>query len=626
MRGARAAALRAVTGRVPQRAPRAPMPPYADAGAATLSLQPPYIDEEDERPAFPDWPTIYAYLENRLNSLRSWRYSWWQHWAILAQYILPYRYHWVVTPNTYNRGFPVNDSIVNETATLAMRTCAAGLLSGLMSPSRPWFRFDPPLASIQIDAAGRVWLDWLAEIVQAVLAGSNWYLMGAQMFQDVATFGTSPMIIYEDAEDIIRCYVPCAGEAFLAAGARLSVDTLYREFTYTVAQIVEFFKLENCPIEVQELWRQGRLDHEFVIVHAIEPNFDIADRGGHGSVTVVPGGFPWREVYWLRGRLSEHPLSLLGFPEKPFMATRWSSTSNDAYGRGPGMDALGGTRQLQIEERRKGEYIQKMVRPPMVADVTLENKPSSIRSGEITFVNAQEGKHQFYPAFEINAQGLVPMVQDIERIETRINRCFFTDVFMLLTQMEGVQPRSEFELAQRIGEKIQVLGPIIELFEQEVAPALQRVVAIMGRRGFFERRPPPASLRGVPISITYTSMMKMAQRAAQTAAMERTFAVFGKLGEAAQLAQVPSPLRILNLDESGRVYAELNGFPGKCIFTEAQVAEMDKERAQRQAMDQALAASVPAVQAAEGLSRIPAGGGSSVLSELGPGGQGATAQ
>ena len=350
------------------------------------------------------------------------------------------------------------------------------------------------------------------------------------------------------------------------------------------------------------------------MAHSIEPNFEIQQRGGNKPVRIVPGHFTWREVYWLRGRQTERPLSVRGFTEKPFMAARWSATSNDAYGRGPGMDALGGTRQLQTEERRKGEYIDKMVRPPMIADVSLENKPSTILPGEITFVNAADGKHQFYPAFEVNAQGMAPLTADIERVEARINRAFYTDIFMIISQMEGVQPRSEFELAQRIGEKIQVLGPVIELFEQEVAPAIGRVMAIMMRRGLL--RTPPASLHGVPVSITYTSMMKMAQRSSQTAGMERTAAVIGNLAEAAQAAGKPSPIRILNLDEFARTYADLMGFPSKLIYTQAQVEQNDAAMAQHMQQQQMLQATLPAVQAAQGLSKTDIGGGQNALGAI----------
>ena len=38
----------------------------------------------------------------------------------------------------------------------------------------------------------------------------------AQAFQDIVVFGTAPVIVYEDFEDIIRLYLPCAGEYYLA--------------------------------------------------------------------------------------------------------------------------------------------------------------------------------------------------------------------------------------------------------------------------------------------------------------------------------------------------------------------------------------------------------------------------
>jgi hypothetical protein len=44
-------------------------------------------------------------------------------------------------------------------------------------------------------------------------------------------------------------------------------------------------------------------------------------------------------------------LEVRGFREKPFVAPRWNVESNDAYGRSPGMDALGDVIQIQVEEK-----------------------------------------------------------------------------------------------------------------------------------------------------------------------------------------------------------------------------------------------------------------------------------
>src|SRR4029077_21211942 len=115
------------------------------------------------------------------------------------------------------------------------------------------------------------------------------------------------------------------------------------------------------------------------------------------------------------------------FNEQPFFALRWSNTSNDPYGRGPGMDVAGDIAQRQHEDVRKGEYIDTFVRPTMVGDARLKNQPSSIRSGDITWVNGADGKNMFYPAFEVSPQGFAPLSEDIGKVEARINRCFFVD-------------------------------------------------------------------------------------------------------------------------------------------------------------------------------------------------------
>ncbi len=90
-----------------------------------------------------------------------------------------------------------------------------------------------------------------------MLSQSNFYTTMAQAFQDVTVIGTAPVIIYEDAEDVIRCYLPCAGEYFLAVGARFAVNTLNREFTMTVQQLVDMFTLKNCPEQIRTHWGKG---------------------------------------------------------------------------------------------------------------------------------------------------------------------------------------------------------------------------------------------------------------------------------------------------------------------------------------------------------------------------------
>src|SRR5665213_2672255 len=199
---------------------------YEMAGPQLLSMQPPSLPSD--QPEGKDWDIIYPQLESRLTALRDWRFSWWTYWASCAEFILPRRYHWLVVANTMQKGVPLNSAIVDSTATLAMQTCAAGMWSGLTPPTRPWFELGIAIDWIELDDAAKAWLEDAARILYYVFAQSNFYNIMAQSFQDVATFGTAPIIMYEDAEDVLRCYLPCSGEYYLAVGSRLSVDTLYR--------------------------------------------------------------------------------------------------------------------------------------------------------------------------------------------------------------------------------------------------------------------------------------------------------------------------------------------------------------------------------------------------------------
>jgi head-to-tail connecting protein len=181
--------------------------------------------------------------------------------------------------------------------------------------------------------------------------------------------------------------------------------------------------------------------------------------------------------------------------------------------------------------------------------------------------------------------------------------------------MEGIQPRNELELTQRDLERLQTLGPFVNLWITECAsPALMRVLSIAGRRGLL--KPKPASLRGMPLGLSFVSMMKLAQRAAETATMERTAAFAGTLSEAAQAAGVANPLRILNLDEMLREYGDHVSVPDTIFYTQDEVAQHDQARAQQEAQQQAMQATLPAVQAAQGLSKTDIGGGQNALAAM----------
>src|SRR5882757_1939174 len=82
----------------------------------------------------------YTFVAGRLMGMRTNRYSWWTHWRELADYFLPRRYKWIITPNQMARGSPINQHILDSTGVICARNLASGLVSGKSSPTRPWFK------------------------------------------------------------------------------------------------------------------------------------------------------------------------------------------------------------------------------------------------------------------------------------------------------------------------------------------------------------------------------------------------------------------------------------------------------------------------------------------------------
>ena len=591
--------------------------------AATPSAEP-RDPEAEGRKAKSEWVNMRSHLETRLGMLRSWRSSWISHWALVAQYICPRRSQWLAeggldqpSPNSMVRGLPINQAILDTTPVAASQVCAAGMMSGLMSPSRPWFKLKAAgIDESELDRDAVLWLEKVEERIYLVMSHSNFYDSAAQMFEDLVNFGTAPMIIYEDDAEIIRCQNPIVGEYYLLVGSSFRVEGLWRQFLLTVSQMVEMFGLENCPYDVKELWRQkgAALDQERIVAHAIEPNFDIQPPGVAEAFGRLPGDYTFRETFWVWGASADYPLSRRGFKDLPFIAPRWWVTGNDPYGRSPAMNALGDVMQLQIETRRKAELLEKVVRPPMNAPVELKNQPSSITPGSITYsVDPTKGMK---PVFEVNPQGLPGITEDLKEIQNRIKTGFFNDLFLMLAQQ--TKDMTAFEVAQRQQEKLQVLGPVIERFQNEGAgPAIKRIFSVLSRRKLLPPLPP--SLHGKPLQIEYVSMLAMAQRAVQTAGVERLFGIAGNL-----VAVKPEVLDLLDFDEAIREYSAALGNSTKLLVPPEVVAQIRQQRAKAQAaQQQAAMANHMATQvgpaltgAAQQLSQTDVGGGMNALQAM----------
>jgi len=544
-------------------------------------------------------------LDTRMSSLDTDRMPWFNQCRDISRYILTSRGRYFVTPNDTRRGKPKNNRLIDNTGKIAARKCSAGMMTGTANPARPWFKMSMG-AKYADNSEVKLWLAEVERRIFEVFDKSNFYTSLATVFTELTGFATACMLIYEDYDDVINCTVLTAGSYYLVVDHRNVVVAVYREFAMTVDQVVNKFGYDACSYQVKNLYDQinhaGR-SKEVIIRHAIEPNNErIA--GARGLA-----GMPYRDVYWERGSPQDMILGIRGFHEKPFCSPRWEVVDNYAYGSDcPGMDALGDVISLQTEQKRKSQGIDKMMNPPMVADAQLRNEPASVLPGGVTYLANTNGVG-FKPAYLVNPQ-LGDLKEDIKEVQNRINVAFYTDLWMLLDQMEGVQPRNEMEIQQREGEKLLQLGPVLQRVQSELLNvAIERTYAIMSRYHILP--PPPPEIQGKDIEIKYISEFAQAQKAVGTTGIEQFSAFVGNLA-----ASVPGVLDKFNTDEAIDEYGEMLGVSPKIIVPTDKAQAARDARAKQAQQQQAMQNSLAAVQGAQVLSKTDVGGGQNALQKM----------
>jgi hypothetical protein len=541
-------------------------------------------------------------LNGRISAMRNERQPFWEHWKTLSDYFLPRRYLWLQTSTPdRSRIQSRNPNILDATGTTAARTLANGMMNGITSPARPWFRLHIAGFLDDLDADSRVWLDEVERRMMLVMAESDFYNSLAVMYLDLCVFGTACSLIYDDPKKVIHCYNPALGEFFFAQDSCHKVNSVAREFFFTVEQIVGEFGLENCSQVVKDAWAFGgeRRLQQYQIRHLIEPN--ISEKGAYAR---LPSGMQYTEYYWEVSQQDGTMLREKGYEDFPGMCPRWEVLANDVYGSScPAMDALSDTIQLQHETKKKAQGLDKLISPPLIADIQLQNSPTSLFPNGITYV-AGINNIGVKPAYQISLP-IAELSADIQDVRQWIKTIFLNELFTSITDLQTV--RSSAEINARQEEKLVQLGPVLERFESEaLTPAIERVYHLMDRRGMFPDV--PASLKGNTVQIQFVSILATAQSAVGTAATERWLQLIGAMSQL-----FPEAKAIPNIVGLVTDYGKDVGVPMKNINTPEKVQQILAAANQNQAQQEALAQSLGAARGAQVLANSDVGGGANAL-------------
>lgn len=532
--------------------------------------------------------TIKEQLLKQVALLNNDRSSFEPHWRELSDFINPRGSRFLVTD--VNRNDRRNSKTVDPTATLANRTLSSGMMSGITSPARPWFKLATPDPDMMDYGPVKLWLEAVQRRMNEVYNKSNLYQSLPLLYSSLGTYSTGAMAVLEDDEDVIRTMMFPIGSYYLANSARGSVDTCYRKFTMTVRQLVMEFGMSNVSTSVKGMWESGSYETWIEVIHAVYPNID-RDTGKLDSKNKRV-----KSVYFEVGGDNDKLLRESGFDEFPIMAPRWEVNGEDVYGSScPGMIALGQVKALQLEQKRKSQLIDKATNPPMIGPTSLRSQRVSLLPGDVTYLDVMTGQEGLKPAYLVNPN-TADLLADIQDTRQMINSAYFVDLFMMLQNINTRSMPVEAVIEMK-EEKLLMLGPVLERLNDEcLNPLIDRTFSIMARKNLLP--PPPDVLQGMPLKIEYISVMAQAQKSIGLSSLASTV---GFIGQLASLGKTEA-LDKLDADQAIDAYSEMSGVSPTVIVPQEQVNQIRQDRAQQQQQQQAMAMGMAAAQGAKTLS------------------------
>lgn len=535
-------------------------------------------------------------MRQRLSELESQRSSWEPTWRDISTYISP-RHGRFFTTET-NKGDRKDLSIINNKATRAARIKAAGIMGGLTNPATPWIRFSTPDPDLNEFEPVQRWLSAYADRLLWALQRSNVYQTLHSLYGDL-DYGTGCQHVEEDGERVFRAYMYPIGSFYLANSWQQRVDTVYRKFQMTAAQLVERFALDRETGEIdfskvsarcRAAYKNNRVDHWFDVLHVKEPNRDVE----RGRLNVR--GMPIRSCYLelgqdeVKGFLSEK-----GFREDPDQAPRWDVNGEDVYGTGSGHDAIGDARAIQTLERRKAQFGDKLAQPAMQLPSSMKGEPVSLLPNSLLFADPMGPAQAVRPVYEPNPVGMQVFEGSIREHEKRIDEAFGVDIWVMFANDTQGQMTAT-EVLRRREEKMLLMGPYLMRLDHELLdPLVDRCSSILLRRGLLPT--PPREIQGQEIRVEYQSVLAQAQRAMGITSLHSLVSFTATLAQMQLAAGRPADvLDKLDMDQAVDDFHQRAGTRPEVVRSDEKVAELREGRAKEQ---QAQAAMQQAQQVAE---------------------------
>lgn len=527
-------------------------------------------------------------------------------WQQLSRYINPYRGRFHEEGSNTN-GSRRDYHLLDTFPMRSVHRCSAGLHSGLSSPAQRWFKLglkDEELARFH---TVKLWLNQVEDIIYKVHAQNNTYSMLDNLYAELPQFGTGAGMMYLDYDYGVYHKTYTCGEYAAGCDSFGRINSFCRKMSYNAEQLVGHFGMENVSEAVRTSYKQSDITTRFTVYMLIEKNMD------YDPSRMGVGNFPWKAYYWEEGQPNKF-LKIAGHHEQPFIFARWLLVSDEIYGEGAGHTVLGDCMGLQKLATAKLRAVDNQADPAMVFPASY--KKLDTRPGAKNMV-PDGTQMQAYPIVPPVAKPYEGVLNSIMDAREAIKEGFFEDLMLMMSQSERNPQMTAREVAERHQEKLMILGPILEQFQNEVlSPLTLRTFGICSRHGLLPEM--PEEIQEEDLQVEFNSLLSQAQKEVSQPGIDKTIAFVGNLASVNQ-----EVLDLVDFDKAVRRTADIMGAPEDILRSEDDVEQIRQQRAeaqQQQAQMEQAAQMAPAAkegaEAARLLSEVDTGGGGNALEAI----------
>ena len=533
------------------------------------------------------------YHVQRLGTLKTERSSWNAQWEEAAARVSPAHVNMFTgqNPNTPQGQKKTDQQFDGTTANAAQKFMA--VMESLVTPQHQTWHNEKVMDKVlKRNRAVRMFFDDLTDTLfdYRYRPVANFVGNSQQVYYSLGVYGNGTLYIDQPEHTKgLRYRNIFLGETYFTENHAGIIDTCYRPFSWTAAQIVGKFG-SRASEQVQEAANNPQMrDKKFEILHVVMPNADHQP-----GMLLGDGAMPFVSIYIEVA--TQTLLKTGGYDTFPYAIARYTQISGEVYGRGPAQYVLPAIKTLNEQKKTVLKQGHRAVDPVLLAYDDGKLASSSLRAGKLVAGGMSKEGRPLIGALPAGSIAVGDKMMEMERVV--IHDAFLISLFQILIETPTM---TATEVLERAREKGMLLAPTAGRLQAEfLGPLIEREIGLLARQGLLPKMPQILIDAAIEYKIEYDNPMSRMARAERAAGFMRA------LGHAAEYAKMTGdvePLDFFNFDRAMPEILDIHGAP--IAWTRSLEEVMGRrqgraEQAETQQMIEALPAAAGLMKAAPG--------------------------